>query len=147
MMEGGADTTAMFLQFFVLCMLANPDVKERAQQEIDKVIGQNRSPELEDLNDLPYVRAIINEVTAIRRLRYKALTPYLLGAPLSSRCSNIHTSCSTGRYYGKKEYHGLSVHTQTSVFLRWGDTLSLKGPLSSWNLCEFSYPCTELPLD
>lgn len=70
MMEGGADTTAMFLQFFVLCMLANPDVKTRAQQEIDEVIGPNRSPELEDLDDLPYIRATINEVAAFQKLQY-----------------------------------------------------------------------------
>ena len=68
-MEGGADTTAMFLQFFVLCMLANPEVKLKAQDEIDRVIGHSRSPELEDIEDLPYIRAIINEVAPFSVLR------------------------------------------------------------------------------
>ncbi|KAK7687147.1 hypothetical protein QCA50_009650 [Cerrena zonata] len=94
MMEGGADTTAMFLQFFVLCMLANPDVKKKAQQEIDKVIGQNRSPELEDLNDLPYVRAIINEVHRYRpgaptSIPHAALADTMVGGYLIPKGSII----------------------------------------------------------
>ncbi|KAK7687148.1 hypothetical protein QCA50_009651 [Cerrena zonata] len=66
LIEAGADTTAMALQFFVLCMLAHPDVLAKAQREIDDVIGHDRSPQLDDLKDLPYVRAIINELHRYR---------------------------------------------------------------------------------
>ena len=45
-MERGADTTAMFLQFFVLCMLANPEVKLKTEQVFDKNV------------DLKYLRAV-----------------------------------------------------------------------------------------
>lgn len=58
----GGDTTATYLQFFVLCMLENPEILAKAQREIDDVIGSDRVPDLKDLEKLPYVRAIINEV-------------------------------------------------------------------------------------
>lgn len=92
-MEGGADTTAMFLQFFILCMMANPDVKVKAQQEIDEVIGHHRSPELEDINDLPYVRAVVNEVGIQTTSNHTRSRTYL-GTSLSSGCSYINPSRS-----------------------------------------------------
>lgn len=46
-------------------MLEYPEVLAKAQQEIDEVIGHNRTPELEDWEKLPYIRAIVNEVCAI----------------------------------------------------------------------------------
>ncbi|CAL1694557.1 unnamed protein product [Somion occarium] len=33
----GADTTAVFLRWFVACMLTHPDIQRRAQQEIDEI--------------------------------------------------------------------------------------------------------------
>jgi cytochrome P450 len=42
-------------------MLHNPDVQEKAQAELDKVIGFDRMPEYEDKDNLPYINAIINE--------------------------------------------------------------------------------------
>ena len=65
LIEAGADTTVMTLQFCVLCMLAHPDVLAKAQREVDDVIGPDRSPQLDDLKDLPYVRSIINEVRLV----------------------------------------------------------------------------------
>ena len=62
MILAGADTTGTFLQFFVLCMLQPPEVLRKAQQEIDAVIGAHRTPELEDIDNLPYIQAIIHEV-------------------------------------------------------------------------------------
>ena len=34
----------------------------KVQMDIDDAIGADRTPELEDLEELPYVQAIINEV-------------------------------------------------------------------------------------
>ncbi len=47
---------------FFLAMLKNPDQQRRAQEEIDRVIGPNRLPELGDRDSLPYVQALCNEV-------------------------------------------------------------------------------------
>ena len=61
MILAGADTTGTFLQFFVLCMLQHPDVLRKAQQEIDTVIEAHRTPDLEDIDNLPYIQAVIHE--------------------------------------------------------------------------------------
>ena len=42
-------------------MLHFPDVQKRAQAELDAVVGHDRMPEFEDRDNLPYIRALINE--------------------------------------------------------------------------------------
>lgn len=49
------------MSFFAL-MMHNPDIQQRAQDEIDEVIGRDRLPSLEDRGRLPYVEAVISEV-------------------------------------------------------------------------------------
>ena len=66
LVEAGADTTSVYFQFFILMMTAFPEVRKRAQQEIDDVIGPNRLPMLEDFENLPYVNAVVNEVRLSR---------------------------------------------------------------------------------
>jgi cytochrome P450 len=53
--EGGSDTSASIITAFVQAMVANPDVQRKAQAEIDRVIGAERSPTWEDYAALPYV--------------------------------------------------------------------------------------------
>ena len=43
-------------------MTAHPWVQKRAQDELDRVIGSSRAPTLEDYDNLPYCRAVVNEV-------------------------------------------------------------------------------------
>lgn len=38
-----------------------PKVQEKAQKEIDRVIGSKRMPTWSDRADLPYVRAVLEE--------------------------------------------------------------------------------------
>jgi cytochrome P450 len=61
-MEAGSDTTASTLFSFVLAMIAYPLAFEKAQEEIDRVCGTSRSPTSDDIKDLPYLRACMNEV-------------------------------------------------------------------------------------
>ena len=61
-MEGGADTTSLFLRSFVLMLVAFPEVQRKAQEEIDVVIGSYRVPSPEDYDNLPYVQAVVKEV-------------------------------------------------------------------------------------
>jgi cytochrome P450 len=42
-------------------MLLHPQVMRKAQAEVDAVVGRNRVPEFEDLDDLPYTNAVIKE--------------------------------------------------------------------------------------
>jgi cytochrome P450 len=39
-----------------------PDKQEKAQQEIDTVVGPNRLPEFSDRASLPYLEAVLQEV-------------------------------------------------------------------------------------
>ena len=62
LLEAAADTTGVYLQMLFLCLLEHPDVLAKAQREIDEVIGFNRTPELGDIEKLPYIQAVMNEV-------------------------------------------------------------------------------------
>ena len=57
---GGLDTTVSSIEFFFLAMTIYPDIQAKAQQELDRIIG-NRLPELSDLSKLPYVSALVKE--------------------------------------------------------------------------------------
>ncbi|KAJ6516763.1 cytochrome P450 [Mycena vitilis] len=61
MYGAGTETTAGTVQTFVLAMALHPTVQERAQTEIDNVIGLDRMPVISDMADLPFVRASIKE--------------------------------------------------------------------------------------
>ena len=57
-------------------MAINPGIQEKAQAEIDRVIGRNRLPEFSDRPKLPYIEAIYREVLRSR-------PPTQLGCPRS----------------------------------------------------------------
>ncbi|CAG9993087.1 unnamed protein product [Clonostachys byssicola] len=71
---GGADTTVSTLSSFVLAIILFPDVQQKAQQEIDMVIGNGRLPDFSDRHQLPYVNALVSET-----LRWLPVTP--IGTP------------------------------------------------------------------
>ncbi|KAL5520731.1 hypothetical protein ACEPAF_2734 [Sanghuangporus sanghuang] len=68
---GGADTTVAAMLTFLLAMVLYPDVQKRAQEELDRVVGKNNLPSLDDLPNLPYVEAICKEC-----LRWQAVGPF-----------------------------------------------------------------------
>ncbi|KAF7366944.1 hypothetical protein MSAN_00953100 [Mycena sanguinolenta] len=70
MYTGGTGTTVSALGTFILAMLARPDVQKKAQAEIDSVIGEDRFPDFEDQESLPYLAAVIKE-----SFRWKNVTP------------------------------------------------------------------------
>jgi len=66
LVEAGSETTSAFLNSFILAMIQNPHVMKKAQEEVDRVIGQDRLPSWEDEPNLPYLRAIIKELLRTR---------------------------------------------------------------------------------
>ena len=58
----GSDTTVASLAWFFLAMTLHPDKQSAAQDEIDRVVGQDRLPTAKDRENLPYVEALIKEV-------------------------------------------------------------------------------------
>lgn len=70
----GADAVASSLTNFVLAMVMFPEVQNKAQKEIDDVIGTDRLPTFGDRERLPYTEGIVKEV-----FRWNPFAP--LGAP------------------------------------------------------------------
>ncbi|KAJ1300344.1 hypothetical protein OPQ81_005165 [Rhizoctonia solani] len=58
----GTDTTSRVLIAFVAAMVLNPHVQEKAQKELDNVIGPTLLPTMADRERLPYIRNLIQEV-------------------------------------------------------------------------------------
>ncbi|OJJ42336.1 hypothetical protein ASPZODRAFT_162256 [Penicilliopsis zonata CBS 506.65] len=71
---GGADTTVSSLANFFLAMALLPEIQDKAQQELDTVIGENQLPQLIDQERLPYINAVVKEV-----LRWQPVVP--MGLP------------------------------------------------------------------
>lgn len=42
-------------------MVLNPEVQKKAQAELDRVIGRNRLPDLDEQADFPYIEAVVRE--------------------------------------------------------------------------------------
>uniref|UniRef100_A0A8H7NBW0 Cytochrome P450 n=1 Tax=Bionectria ochroleuca TaxID=29856 RepID=A0A8H7NBW0_BIOOC len=61
LLEAGSDTTASTLYGFIQAALVWPEVQERAQEEIDRVVGPSRLPTIDDYDNLPYIRCCIKE--------------------------------------------------------------------------------------
>lgn len=59
-------------------MTLHPEVQDKAQAEIDAVVGQSRLPTFSDRPNLPYVEAVIQEVLRIHTV-----------APISAWLSTI----------------------------------------------------------
>ncbi|KAJ6512887.1 cytochrome P450 [Mycena sanguinolenta] len=62
--------TVSSLASFFLAMALHPEIQQKAQTEIDNVIGTHRLPEFEDRPSLPYIEALHREV-----MRWKPVTP------------------------------------------------------------------------
>ncbi|KAJ0421285.1 cytochrome P450 [Aspergillus carlsbadensis] len=71
---GGADTTVSTLSCFFLAMVLHPEVQQKAQEELDRVVGPNKLPSFEDRPNLPYIDAIVKE-----SLRWHPVAP--MGIP------------------------------------------------------------------
>ena len=58
----GAETTSSTLQWAIAYLVHNLDVQKRAQLELDEVVGRSRLPTLDDLEQMPYIEALISEI-------------------------------------------------------------------------------------
>ena len=59
--EAGSDIVSMVLESFVLAMVLHPAVVRKAHEELDRVVGRDHLPTFADLENLPYIHAIVKE--------------------------------------------------------------------------------------
>jgi len=73
----GSDTTASTLCSFVLaCTAFGHEWIPKAQEELDRVVGKDRSPCFEDEKDLPYIDAVVKETLRWRPVAVLGGTPH-----------------------------------------------------------------------
>lgn len=61
LLEGGSDTTSGTLVGFIHAMMMFPEVQRTAQEILDRVVGSDRLPTLDDAADIQYIRACVKE--------------------------------------------------------------------------------------
>ncbi|KAF8178148.1 cytochrome P450 [Mycena galopus ATCC 62051] len=59
---GGSDPSSAVLGAFFLIMLLFPDARDKAQAELDTVVGTHRLPTFADRERLPYIEALMKEL-------------------------------------------------------------------------------------
>jgi cytochrome P450 len=69
-------------------MAMYPDVQKKAQAELDTVIGRDRLPDLDDLDSLPYINAIVKET-----LRWQPVVPMGESLAQSQDGLSVSTKC------------------------------------------------------
>lgn len=61
MIAGGTESSAVTVEWAISELLKNPKILEKASEELDRVIGRERWVEEKDIQNLPYIEAIVKE--------------------------------------------------------------------------------------
>lgn len=73
MFTGGTDTTTVTVEWSLAELINHPTIMEKARKEIDSIIGKNRIVMELDIDNLPYLQAIVKET-----LRLHPPSPFVL---------------------------------------------------------------------
>ncbi|KAI1505139.1 cytochrome P450 [Biscogniauxia marginata] len=105
---GGADTTVSSVASFYLAISFRPEVQQRAQEEIDRVVGTDRLPTWTDREHLPYVEAVFKEA-----LRWHPVIPGV-----------AHASTEEHEYMGYRIPKGAAIYPNIWAYTHDPDTYS-----------------------
>ncbi|KAK0200179.1 cytochrome P450 [Desarmillaria ectypa] len=112
-MVAGKDATSSLLTFTMYMMCEHPDMVTRLRSEVLEKVGSTRAPTYEDIRDMKYLRAFLNETLRL----YPSV-------PINGRVSNVATTLpNKGRapYYISKDtavnYSVFLMHRRTDL---WG---------------------------
>lgn len=81
MVVGGTDTTSNTVEFALAEMMNKPEVLRKVKQELETVVGKDRIVEESDIQNLPYLYAVMKEV-----LRLHPALPLLVPHCPSKTC-------------------------------------------------------------
>ncbi len=86
LLSAGIDTSAQTISWLLLILANRPEIQSKVHEELDRVIGLDSTPTLEDRERLPYLNAVLLE-----DMRYRTVGP--LGVP-----HRATTSCDVGGF-------------------------------------------------
>jgi cytochrome P450 len=73
----GSDTSSATMTTFILaCTVYGENFIKKAQEELDRVVGRDRSPTWTDEENLPYIRAVVKETFRWRPVAVLGGTPH-----------------------------------------------------------------------
>ncbi|KAE8146488.1 cytochrome P450 [Aspergillus avenaceus] len=94
----GHETTSGLLSFAFYNMLKNPQAYQKAQEEVDRVLGR-RKITVDDLKNLPYLNAVMRET-----LRLTPTAPVVMVYPHPTKNNEDPVTIGNGKYViGKEE--------------------------------------------
>lgn len=64
--EAGSETSFVTMNNLILHLAASPDAQKRAYEELMRVVGPDRTPVFDDVQNLPYIRACVKEMLRLR---------------------------------------------------------------------------------
>ncbi|EPQ55858.1 cytochrome P450 [Gloeophyllum trabeum ATCC 11539] len=106
MLVAGRDTTAGTLTFMVYMLSQHPDILRRLREEILTKVGPSRRPNYDDVREMKYLRAVINETLRLFPI-----------VPLNGRTAINPTVWPSKRSDGKPYYIPAGTRVQYSVML------------------------------
>jgi Cytochrome P450 len=68
MIEAGSETTSQILNNTIVGLLSNPKIIQMCHEELDRVVGDSRTPTIDDVHELHWIRSLVKVEDYIQHL-------------------------------------------------------------------------------